>query len=199
MGSKERTKVIKAEGAWAPRLWMGPLQSVQGFEDWVVGSRCCRPRPRRTLEPGQPRAVTSRKSCLLPPWLFCPGDGMGCAGSSSRSGAAWLAGGPEALLPCQPAACCLLAFPWVPLGNLLQHNYADNYSMRRYLQRQKRAQHTNACLQCSFRRAWLGGDVLYMYVCTRSVLRAQIMLTRKWKSKSTPRRANNIVSLLPAV
>lgn len=59
-GSKEQTKVIKAEGAWAPRLRMGLLQAMQ-VQDWVVGSRCCRSRPRRTLEPGQQSRHISEK------------------------------------------------------------------------------------------------------------------------------------------
>lgn len=102
----------KSRGSLGSKAPDGPSPGSAGVEDWVVGSRRCRPRPRRTLEPGQPRAVTSRKSCLVPPWLFCPGDGMGCAGSSSRSGAAWLAGGgggAEALIPCQPACRVLSA------------------------------------------------------------------------------------------
>lgn len=55
--------MIKAEGAWAPRAqgseWTSPGNA--GVEDWVVGSRCCRPRPRRTLEPGQQSRHISEK------------------------------------------------------------------------------------------------------------------------------------------
>lgn len=54
--------MIKAEGAWAPRLRPdGPSPGNAGVEDWVVGSRCCRSRPRRTLEPGQQSRHISEK------------------------------------------------------------------------------------------------------------------------------------------
>lgn len=114
---RERTKVIKAEGAWAPRLRTGLLQAMQGLKIglWVPGAVGRDQDGHWSLGS---RAVTSRKSCLLPPWLLCPGDGMGCAGSSSRSGAAWL-GGPRlsfpARLPGLPSAVCSL------LGKLQRH------------------------------------------------------------------------------
>lgn len=192
----------KSRGSLGSKAPDGPSPGSAGVEDWVVGSRRCRPRPRRTLEPGQPRAVTSRKSCLVPPWLFCPGDGMGCAGSSSRSGAAWLAGGGGARgshsLPASlPRAVCS-PFHGSPLGKLLQRNYADNYNMRRYLQRQKRARHTNACLQCSLRRALLGGDVLYMYVHAVYCMPRYIEPGNGSPNRHHGAPTSSLVSLLPA-
>lgn len=159
--------MIKAEGAWAPRLRMGLLQAVQGLKIglWVPGAVGRDQDGHWSL--GSPEQSHLGKVACLPPWLFCPGDGMGCAGSSSRSGAAWLAGGgargSHSLPASLPRAVCS-PFHGSPLGKLLQHNYADNYNMRRYLQRRKRARHANTCLQCSLRPALLGGDVLYMYV-----------------------------------
>lgn len=110
--------MIKAEGAWAPRLRLDFSRQCRGLKIglWVPGAVGRDQDGHWSLGS---RAVTSRKSCLLPPWLFCPGDGMGCAGSSSRSGAAWLGARGSPPLP----VCCLLAIHGsLPLlGKLQRH------------------------------------------------------------------------------
>lgn len=86
---------------------MSDLQARQGVKDWVVGARCYRPRPRWARGLGI-RTVTSRikeikVACFLVSLV------IGCAGSSFRSGTAYL--GPEALILCclVSAVCCILS------------------------------------------------------------------------------------------
>lgn len=104
----------KSRGSLGSKAPDGPSPGNAGFKIglWVLGAVGRDQDGHWSLGS---RAVTSRKSCLLPPWLFCPGDGMGRAASSSRSGAAWLGARGSLAFPARlpPAVCFLLAIPWV--------------------------------------------------------------------------------------
>lgn len=174
MGSKAPAGLLQAMQGLKIGLWVPGAVGRDQDGHWSLGSR----------------AVTSRKSCLLPPWLFCPGDGMGWAGSSSRSGAAWLGARGSPPLP----ACCLLAIHGsLPLLGKLQRHITRTIICADIC---KDKEGTAYKRMYAMRSTSCFVSVVMCYVCMYA--HPINKLSRNGSQNRRMRRACIVVSLLPA-